>query len=178
MARTIILGNGGHARSLCYIHDIDYFVGPNDIVPEDAKIIIGIGDLDKRRSLYLKYQDRVLDDGVQIMQGVLLNDCTLGENVLLNTCCQIDHDCDIGNHCVISPGAILCGEVTLGDGCFIGAGAIILQGVSLDAGTYVPAGTLVCGRDDFRKPCKMVQRNGTSKAADCPVQGLSELSIG
>jgi hypothetical protein len=104
------------------------------------------------------YSDYVISDGNQFLAFSYIGaNSRLGQNILVNTGAQIDHDCKIGDHCVISPGAILCGGVELGVACFI------VEGVKLDAGTFVPAGTLVCGPSDYRKPIRMVRRDGADE---------------
>ena len=165
---SVILGDGGHARELrSFIHLP--MLGKEDPVPDDATVVIGIGDIERRRELYEQYEGRVANvffclpphvgqlTAVQIMRGVIIcNNARIGRNVLINTGAQIDHDCKIGDHCVISPGAILCGNVTLGEMCFVGAGAIIVENVSLEPNTRVPAGTLVCGQNDMRQPIRLL----------------------
>ncbi|KKN23429.1 hypothetical protein LCGC14_0905110 [marine sediment metagenome] len=178
MARTVILGNGGYAKILaCQARG--ECLDKDDPIPDDADILIGVGDKDKRRELYLKHRGRVVGtvadtanfvamnhgDGLHLMAGAIIQPgCAIGENVLINFGALIDHDCNIGDHCVISPGAILCGSVTLGEGCFVGAGAIIIQEVTLPDETFVPAGTLVVGPDDFRKPVRDVRGSRAAKA--------------
>lgn len=159
MARTVILGNGGHARALANcLTDTVVFVTDDERVEPGDLVYVGVGDIPTRRRLYARFMAQIPQRGVQYMQGAIVGaNVTLGVNVLLNTGCQVDHDCVIGDHCIISPGAILCGGVKLGEACCIGAGAIILEGVELEAGTIIPAGTLVVGQDDFRKPVGLVR---------------------
>lgn len=158
----IILGTGGHARALRSLYEGRgyypiWLQEYNDPPKMNDRVAIGIGDLAIRKILYTRYAPHIIDRGVQEMRGVIRCPTALiGENVLLNTGCQIDHDCVISNHCIISPGAILCGGVFLGLDCQIGAGAIILQGVHLDAGTKIPAGALVVGPDDIRRPQRLL----------------------
>ncbi len=175
MARTVILGNGGFAHILKSMTGLDC-IDKGDPVPDDVRVLIGVGDIKLRKKLYQEYRGRVSHP--PDMAGVIIRPgTTIGENVLINFGALIDHDCNIGDHCVISPGAILCGSVTLGEGCFVGAGAIIIQGVTLDAETFVPAGTLVCGSDDFRKPQRVVRRNGTITTADRTIASFKEAGI-
>ncbi|MGI9504528.1 MAG: hypothetical protein ACR2RE_15900 [Geminicoccaceae bacterium] len=166
--RVVILGAGGHARSLAHVisrvGEAIWTTDNDDDVCSGDEVHIGVGDIAIRRRLYSKFKAQIPDRGRQIMAGVHVGpDVMLGENVLVNTGAQIDHDCVIGDHCIISPGAILCGTVTLGEGCFIGAGAIIVQEVTLEPDTFVPAGTLVVGPDDFRKPLRMVRDRGADQ---------------
>ena len=163
MARTVILGAGGHARALMdgifHTRGREFVMTENnaDVRPDD-EVWIGVGDIATRKRLYGLFGHRLPDNGIQIMRGAVVYDSAkLGANVLVNTGAQIDHDCVIGDHCHIGPGAVLCGGVTLGEACFVGAGAIIVNGVDLADETFVPAGTLVCGPDDFRMPVRVVR---------------------
>lgn len=171
MARTVVIGTGGHARCLSALTRCDCV--PHEDYTGDGLVLIGFGDVGIRRKLYEKFGQKVdgyvwlpgtlrnAGRGVQAMpHSIVLPGCSIGNNVLLNTGCQIDHDCEIGDHCVVSPGAILCGSVKLGHSCFIGAGAIIVQGVELPDETFVPAGTLVVGSDDFRMPQRVLRNRG------------------
>ena len=161
----VILGTGGHAQALKdHLVPVDALVRAtdrDDDVLTGEEVMIGLGNIADRRRLFALHREKIRWAGRQIMKGAIVYDSAeLGENVLINTGAQIDHDCIVGDHCVVGPGAILCGGVRLGEACGIGAGAVILQGVSLDEGTMVPAGSLVCGPDDFRKPVRMVRRDG------------------
>lgn len=176
--RTLILGAGGHARSLkLYLPEWVRMISNDDIVKPEDRVYIGIGDISARRRLFEKFRGQVqclwrlpgrdrdeLPDGIQVFPSAhVSSDAKIGVNVLVNTGAQIDHDCTIGDHCVLAPSALLCGGVTLGEGCFVGAGAIILENVTLEPDTVVPAGTLVVGSDDFRKPIRMVRDRGADQ---------------
>lgn len=176
--RIVVLGNGGHANALGRSEER---IESDDLVPVDAEVMIGVGDLARRRALFEKFAGRVIGyqhnsaaiapdvewgEGVQIMAGAIIQPgCVIGDNVLINTRASVDHDCRIGSHSHIAPGAVLCGNVTLGEGCFIGAGAVIVQGVTLEAGTFVPAGTLVVRHDDMRPAQRVVRGIRAANAA-------------
>ena len=175
--RILILGAGGHAKVLREVFRV-LNIGPvvlsedDTVGPADA-VVIGLGDLAKRRKLYQSHRP-TLDavhpsavmapdafregSAVQIMAGAVIQPgARIGPNTIINTRASVDHDCTVGAHSHIAPGATLCGGVTLGEGCFVGAGATIVQGVRIEAGTFVPAGTLVVGQTDFRKPVRAVR---------------------
>ena len=159
-----ILGHGGHAKvcaDVLRLHGLEHkCVTTDEVIPERAILIMGIGDLDIRKKLFVEYLERywfwklthpsaiVAFDirhglGFQIMAGAIIQPgCHIGHNVLINTGAQIDHDCIIGHHCHIAPGAVLCGEVIVGEGSFIGAGAIIPEGRKIPSNAFVPAGTV------------------------------------
>ena len=67
----------------------------------------------------------------------------IGNGVICNTACVIEHECIINDYVHIAPGAILCGNVTVGEGSFIGAGAVVKQGVTIGQNVIVGAGTVV-----------------------------------
>lgn len=67
----------------------------------------------------------------------------IGNGVICNTACVIEHECIINDYVHIAPGAILCGNVTVGEGSFIGAGAVVKQGVTIGKNVIVGAGTVV-----------------------------------
>ena len=82
-----------------------------------------------------------LQDGVQIMAGAIIQPgCTLGRNVIVNTCASIDHDCQIGDGVHVAPGAVICGGVQIAAETFIGAGAVIIQGLSIGCASVIGAG--------------------------------------
>jgi carbonic anhydrase/acetyltransferase-like protein (isoleucine patch superfamily) len=173
--RYVILGKGGHAQALvdAWFQNGRHswrLVGPGEDIGECDWVLIGVGQIAIRRSLYGQHKDRVYNSGIQVMTRAFVSmSALLGENALINTGAQIDHDCVIGDHCVISPGAILCGNVTLGEACFVGAGAIIVEGVTLHAGSFVPAGSLVVGQDDLRVPQRVVFPDGARALGQRPV---------
>lgn len=143
-----ILGNNGVGQ-----------LEPDQTPPDNAKLVIGIGNLGKRRALFERYgkerfihvqhrtcwpaQGTVIGFGCQLMSGVIIQPgVTLGDNVLVNTGAQIDHDCKIGDHVHIAPGAILCGGVTVERYVFIGAGAVVAENTVIPRGNFVKAGSV------------------------------------
>jgi sugar O-acyltransferase (sialic acid O-acetyltransferase NeuD family) len=67
----------------------------------------------------------------------------IGNGVILNTACVIEHECVIGDYAHIAPGAVLCGDVHVGSGSFIGAGSVIRQGVRIGDNVMIGAGSVV-----------------------------------
>jgi len=89
-----------------------------------------------------------LFEGVQVMAGAIIqNDCSIGENSIVNTKASVDHGCIIGSSSHIAPGAIICGDVSIGDNCFIGAGAIVTEGTKIANGIVVKAGRVLNSND-------------------------------
>lgn len=82
--------------------------------------------------------------GVMIMGGVVVNvGADIGNNVILNTSCKVDHHCVVGAHAHIAPGATLAGAVTVGEETLVGAGAVILPGIRIGSRSIVAAGAVV-----------------------------------
>ena len=97
-------------------------ISENAIISSDAKI--GAGP--------------VICPGVVVMRGA-----DLGNNVILNTSCNVDHDCIIGDHVHISPNATLCGTVAVGEGTHVGAGAIVIPNKKIGKWATIGAGAVV-----------------------------------
>ena len=76
--------------------------------------------------------------GCVFMAGVILQDnARIGEHVILNTGCTVDHDCVIEDYAHIAPGAHLCGNVHVCEGALVGVG------VGIEPGVVIPAWSLV-----------------------------------
>lgn len=82
--------------------------------------------------------------GTVAMAGVVVNVSShIGDGVILNTGCSIDHDCIIDNHAHISPGARLAGGVQVGEQSWVGIGAAVKQVVKIGQRVTVGAGAVV-----------------------------------
>jgi sugar O-acyltransferase (sialic acid O-acetyltransferase NeuD family) len=82
--------------------------------------------------------------GTVVCAGVVVNVCsTVGENVILNTACTVDHHNRIGNHAHIAPGVHLGGDVTIGTGSLIGIGATVMPQRRVGDWSVVSAGGLI-----------------------------------
>lgn len=85
-----------------------------------------------------------MGNGVMVAANASINPIVeIGNGVICNTSCSIDHECIIEDFAHIAPGAVLCGNVKVGKGSFIGAGAVIKQGVTIGDNVMVGAGTVV-----------------------------------
>lgn len=69
--------------------------------------------------------------------------CQIGDSVILNTGCIVDHESLIGTATHICPGARLAGRVTVEAGAFIGIGATIIQSTRIGYESLVAAGAVV-----------------------------------
>ncbi|MFQ5411296.1 MAG: acetyltransferase [Phycisphaerae bacterium] len=90
-----------------------------------------------------------LGKGVVIAAGALVcAHCQIGDHVILNTGCIVDHESMIGTSAHICPGVRLAGHVTVESAAFIGIGATIIQGLRIGFESVVGAGAVVTGHVD------------------------------
>ncbi len=86
----------------------------------------------------------ISNHGVMISGGVQINPLAkVGNGVICNTGCIVEHECSIGDFAHIGPGAILCGNVSVGEGTFVGAGSVIRQGIKVGKNVMIGAGSIV-----------------------------------
>jgi len=125
----------------------------------DDFLVVCISDVDIRKKLCLKYEDRlrtvthrsaVISPTASIGKGVLCfhrsvvqANARIGSGVILNTACSIDHDCRIGSFAHIGPQATICGLVDIGERAYIGANATVLPNVIIGSGAVIGAGAVV-----------------------------------
>lgn len=186
MTKVALLGAGGHTRSVISliretekyqldgiyddsfnpsaeetIEGIPVLGNFNEATVLDISIVNGVGDIEKRKSLYQKFQEKILSRNLvskhaiirpdnemgeanQIFPFVFLNTLVrLGSNCILNSRCTIEHEVEIGNHVHVSVGAVVCGRVSIGNNCFIGAGSVIKDKVKICNDVTVGAGAVV-----------------------------------
>lgn len=129
---------------------------------EDASFVVAIGDNSARRRVYRDLKDAGLTPaclvhpaatvssraslgaGTVVFAGVVVNpDTKVGEDVILNTCCSLDHDNWIGDHVHVSPGAHLGGGVRVGEGTHIGLGAAVRNNLTIASWVTIGMGSVV-----------------------------------
>lgn len=84
------------------------------------------------------------DIGCVIYPNVtIMNDCSLGKGVLLNSNSSIGHDTNIGDFCNINPGANIAGKVVIGAGTTIGIGTVVRENIKIGQNVIIGAGSVV-----------------------------------
>ncbi len=138
---------------------------PISATPDELKadaFVIAVGDNRARAALFDEYLETgmrpavvvhpsaTIANGVEIgggtfiAGGVVVNvDTRIGDNVILNTSCTVDHDCLIGDHAHVGPMTGLCGGVRVGAGTLIGAGCTVIPTRSIGEWTVIGAGSSV-----------------------------------
>jgi sugar O-acyltransferase (sialic acid O-acetyltransferase NeuD family) len=142
--------------------------GPIAMLPEAARdlradgVIIAIGDNGTRRGLAREVeragipllnaihpsatlaQNVTLGRNVVVCAGaVVCAHCQIGNSVILNTGCIIDHCTMIGEGCHICPGVRVAGRVVVEPGVFLGIGATVVPKVTLGCEAIIGAGAVV-----------------------------------
>ena len=82
--------------------------------------------------------------GIMISSNVSINALSrIGNAVICNTGCIIEHECEVDDFVHVGPGTVLCGNVSIGKGTFVGANAVIRQGVHIGKNCMIGAGAVV-----------------------------------
>lgn len=85
-----------------------------------------------------------LADGAIVLSGCTINaDASIGEFVIVNASCSVDHDNVLETASQLGPGVVFPGNVRVCEGAFVGAGAVSLPGKTIGAWSVVGAGALV-----------------------------------
>jgi sugar O-acyltransferase (sialic acid O-acetyltransferase NeuD family) len=85
-----------------------------------------------------------IGNGVFISKSVCVNVLSeIGDYVILNTGCIVEHECKIGKASHIAPGAVLAGNVSVGDNTFIGANSVVRQGIKIGNNVIIGAGSVI-----------------------------------
>lgn len=78
------------------------------------------------------------------MPGVIINaESTIGEGVILNTACSVDHDCKIGNFVHLGPKSVLCGGVEICDRVLFGTRSVAIPLVKVGPSITIGANSTV-----------------------------------
>jgi len=137
----------------------------NKYLPNDIDLVNGIGALPKNnlrwklssilRTKGYKFvtvihpnaliaSDVSLDEGVQIMAGVIIQSGTeIGKDCIINTGVLLDHDCRVEANCHLAPGVICSGNVSIGEGTHLGTGVSVIQNISIGSNSVIAAGSTI-----------------------------------
>ena len=85
-----------------------------------------------------------LDDGVQIMAGVVLQcGVKIGFCSIINTGAIIDHDCIISDFCHIAPGVTISGNVSVGPESHLSTSTIVIEKKKIGKNCIIGAGSVI-----------------------------------
>lgn len=99
--------------------------------------------------------------GHQAFIGALVE---VGDNVILNTKCIVEHNSSVKPHCNVAPAAVVLGSVCLHDGAYVGASSTIKQLLHINDWATIGAGAVVVKNINDNGiyvgvPAKKIQRN-------------------
>ncbi|MEO6901891.1 MAG: acetyltransferase [Bacteroidia bacterium] len=142
------LGNETQQNVIELLKKYDYFVSLGDNALRKKVSQSLISHLGKPQNTLHKTAiiSRTMDCGTGNMfaAGSVINPLVkIGDGVICNTGCIIEHECIIHDYSHIAPGAVLCGRVTIGEGSFIGAGAVVKQGIEIGRNVIIGAGAVI-----------------------------------
>jgi UDP-perosamine 4-acetyltransferase len=142
--------------------DLQYCGSEESILGDKFQGIVAIGDNKEREKVLTKLLNfgmvpynafhpkaTIADDvtfgkGNAVMAGVIINPGSkIGNNVIINTACSIDHDNILEDHVQVCPGSHLAGEVTVKKYAFIGTGAIVNPGIKIGFNSIIGSGAVI-----------------------------------
>jgi acetyltransferase EpsM len=126
------------------------------------RFIVAIGDNRIRSKIFFQLRERggipqtvihpaavisktiQIGDGTAVLANVVINHgAIIGENVILNTACSVDHDCRIEDNVHLCPGVRLAGCVTIGNSSMVGIGTSVIPNVKIGPSVVIGAGSVV-----------------------------------
>ena len=130
---------------------------------KNDEFFIAIGDNSIRQKIYDNFASRgckpvnaihpsaaidpttvLAKHGIMISSNVSINALSkIGNAVICNTGCIIEHECEVEDFVHIGPGTVLCGNVTVGRCTFVGANSVVRQGVHIGKNCVIGAGAVV-----------------------------------
>jgi sugar O-acyltransferase (sialic acid O-acetyltransferase NeuD family) len=85
-----------------------------------------------------------LGQGVMVCAGAVINSgSSIGNHVILNTGCTVDHHNQIGDFVHVAPGVHSGGDVSVGEGTLLGIGSTILPGNYVGVWSVIGGGSVV-----------------------------------
>lgn len=130
---------------------------------DEYDVIVAIGNARIRRQIQESYQEHgvhlvslIHPDAILPMEdicigkgsvvmadAVLQSGVELGDGVIANTSCSIDHNGKIGSYSHIAVGSHLAGNVVVGEGTWVGAGAVISNNIDVCDEVMLGAGAVI-----------------------------------
>lgn len=151
----------------------DEVIGPLKYVDQltlsQYEFFVAIGDNSLRKNWFLTlwkngkhcvnaihpkaYLESSVKLGTNVMVGAFayLNiNTTVGDGVIINTGCIIEHDNVVGSYSQLGPGVVTAGKVIIGEEVFIGIRSTIIDHCKITNGVILGAGSVVI--DDIDEP--------------------------
>lgn len=130
--------------------------------PVDEELVVAIGDISVRRSLYDRFvaEDRefttaihpsaTVADSAEIGAGTIIKEqaviepgATIGANCIIGNGTIVCHDSTIYQHCRLAPSVTIAGEVTVGSGSYLCVDVSVDRTVSVGSNVVVASGCTI-----------------------------------
>lgn len=138
-------------------------LGDDEYEPQpDDVFVIGVGDVDLRRTLSERWADRgvpflnlvhptaIVSPSAQLGRGVVVcpystitSDARIGDFSLINIYASVAHDAVVGPHCILAPYATLNGGAVLEEDVFLATRATVAPARRVGATSRVAANSAV-----------------------------------
>jgi len=160
--KKALLGNGGMAKELSWIKDIEYCYDDSMPFAPECEYLIAVGYPETKRAIIRTISNGIVLANAEIHpmtfigENVIIGygsvicafvsitaDTTIGNMASINNSVTIGHDCKIGNMFHASPGAVVSGNVNIGDCVFMGANSVIKEKISVCDDVIIGAGAIV-----------------------------------
>lgn len=132
----IIIGNGGHAKSVA--DAVQYAMGIGGVEPNWLKKRLTLMRDEKKSGKYFPRvvhptayvsPEAIIWEGAQVMAMAFVGPgAEIKEGAIVNTRAIVEHDAKIGAGAHIAPGAIVLGGAIVEECTMVGAGAVVIQG--------------------------------------------------
>ena len=189
MNRLVLIGAGGHARSIIDLvestnaweiigligqsHEIGSFVlnypvlGTDSILEDVYKdcshALLSIGQLTSsnlRRRLVSSLSDIGFDFPVIVSpHAVVSTHASLGDGTTVGHNCVINSSASIGSHCIINSCSLIEHDVVIDSFCHVSTGVIINGGTSIGSDSFIGSGSIL--REGLSLPVESIVSAGT-----------------
>jgi len=161
----IIIGCGGHARSIADVYLSDHFDGSIAFIDQNAKInetlfgfpifkdlvsdkskeriIIGLGDNEIRKNIFLSIPKERLINVISSKSYISPHLNQIGIGVFIGNFCHIGPMVSIGNNSIINTGSIIEHEVKIGSNCHIAPNVTISGRTTIGDQVFIGVGSTI-----------------------------------
>lgn len=194
MKELIVIGSGGHARSvidavilngeqnITGVLDVDFEEGMTETIfgvpilgsmehlkkisPEKTAIFLAVGDNETRKKISHIIEDQGYKSvNVVHPQAYVSKEAFLGNGNFVGAFANIGPGVNVGNYCLLNTLSNLEHEVTVGNFCHFGPGAVVCGRSSISDNVFVGAGGIII--DKISIPAGVVIGAGAVVAKNC-----------
>ncbi|MDB2512469.1 NeuD/PglB/VioB family sugar acetyltransferase [Luminiphilus sp.] len=156
MARLVVVGAGGHSRSVLevakslgfeYIRQVKFPENPSELIPDlasDEVYVIAVADAAVREILAHRLANLGAKAATLISPFALVaSDAKIGPGCVVMPGAVIRCGASFGNHTIVNTGASIDHDSSVGEFCHIAPGAVICGGASIQDHVWIGASATV-----------------------------------